>query len=51
LTTFDSRFGVAHISTIVTEIVIIVNQGLLTVALMVLILIGAVSSYLSVMRR
>ncbi|KAI4957332.1 hypothetical protein J4E86_005806 [Alternaria arbusti] len=47
---FDTRFGVARIPTTVIGIIIIVIQGLLTVAVMVLILIGAVSSYLSILR-
>jgi hypothetical protein len=47
---FDTRFGIARIPTTVIGIVIIVIQGLLTVAVMVLILIGAISSYMSIMR-
>ncbi|KAI4926764.1 hypothetical protein J4E85_007059 [Alternaria conjuncta] len=47
---FDTRFGIARIPTTVIGIIIIVIQGLLTVAVMVLILIGAVSSYLSILR-
>ncbi|RMZ71020.1 transient receptor potential ion channel [Pyrenophora seminiperda CCB06] len=49
--TFDSHFGIARIPTTVIGIIIIVIQGLLTVALLVLILIGAVSSYMSVLRN
>ncbi|KAI4658031.1 uncharacterized protein J4E78_006421 [Alternaria triticimaculans] len=48
---FDTRFGVARIPTTVIGIIIIVIQGLLTVAVMILILIGAVSSYLSMLRN
>jgi len=48
---FDTRFGIARIPTTVIGIIIIVIQGLLTVAVMVLILIGAVSSYLSMLRN
>ncbi|KAI4679926.1 uncharacterized protein J4E88_005816 [Alternaria novae-zelandiae] len=48
---FDTRFGIARIPTTVIGIIIIVIQGLLTVAVMVLILIGAVSSYLSILRN
>jgi hypothetical protein len=47
---FDARFGIARIPTTVIGIIIIVIQGLLTVAVMVLILIGAVSSYMSILR-
>jgi len=48
--TFDIHFGIARIPTTVIGIIIIVIQGLLTVALMVLILIGTVSSYMSILR-
>ncbi|KAI4646416.1 uncharacterized protein J4E79_010478 [Alternaria viburni] len=48
---FDTRFGIARIPTTVIGIIIIVIQGLLTVAVMVLILVGAVSSYLSILRN
>lgn len=49
--TFDSHFDIARIPTTVIGIVIIVIQGLLTVALMVVILIGAISSYMSITRN
>jgi hypothetical protein len=48
---FDTRFGIARIPATIIGIVIIVIQGLLTIALMILILVGAVSSYFSVMRN
>ncbi|KAI4949234.1 hypothetical protein J4E91_005698 [Alternaria rosae] len=48
---FDTRFDIARIPTTVIGIIIIVIQGLLTVAVMVLILIGAVSSYMSILRN
>jgi hypothetical protein len=48
---FDTRFGIARIPATVIGIVIIVIQGLLTLTLMVLIAIGAVTSYFSVMRH
>ena len=47
----DARFGLGRIPATVIGIVIIVIQGLLTVALMVLVLIGAASSYMSVVRN
>ncbi|KAI2484198.1 transient receptor potential ion channel [Pyrenophora tritici-repentis] len=49
--TFDSHFGIARIPTTVVGIVIIVIQGLLTLALIVLIVVGAVSSYMSILRN
>ena len=48
---FDLRFNLARITTTVIGVVIIVIQGVLTIILMVAILIGAVSSYFSVMRN
>ncbi|KAL1792950.1 hypothetical protein ACET3X_009457 [Alternaria dauci] len=48
---FDTRFGIARIPTTVIGMVIIVIQGLLTIAVMVLILVGFVSSYMSIMRN
>jgi large-conductance mechanosensitive channel len=48
---FDTRFGVARISTTVIGIVIIVIHGFLTIAVMIFILIGVVSSYMSIMRN
>lgn len=47
---FDKSFNLARIPATVFGIIIIVIQGLLTVALLVVIAIGAVSSYLSIMR-
>ena len=48
---FDSRFNLARITTTVIGIVIIVIQGILTVALMIAIIIGAISSYMSLTRN
>jgi hypothetical protein len=48
---FDTRFGIARIPTTVIGILIIVIQGLLTIVVMVLILTGAVSNYMSLMRN
>jgi hypothetical protein len=48
---FDTRFGIARIPAAVIGIVIIVIQGFLTIAVMALILIGAVSSYMSILRN
>jgi F0F1-type ATP synthase assembly protein I len=48
---FDQRFGVARIPAVVIGIVIIVIQGFLTIALMIVILIGSVSAYMSVLRN
>ena len=47
---FNPRFGIARITATVIGIVIIVIQGLLTIAVMILILIGAVLSYMSISR-
>lgn len=47
----DTRFDIARIPTTVIGIIIIVIQGLLTVAVMVLNLTGAVSSYMSILRN
>lgn len=47
---FDSRFNLQRITTTVIGIVIIVIQGVLTIVLMVAIVIGAVSSYMSLTR-
>lgn len=47
---FDPRFSIARIPATVIGIVIIVIQGLLTIAVMILIFIGAVSSYMSMLR-
>ena len=48
---FDARFGLPRITTTVIGIVIIVIQGFLTIALMVLIILGAISSYMSILRN
>lgn len=47
---FDSRFGLARIMTTAIGIVIIVIQGILTICLMIAILLGAISSYMSITR-
>lgn len=48
---FDLRFNLQRITTTVVGVVIIVIQGILTIILMIAILVGAVSSYMSVMRN
>lgn len=48
---FDARFNLARITTTVIGVVIIVIQGLLTIALMVVIVLGAISSYMSISRN
>ena len=48
---FDARFNLQRITTTVIGIVIIVIQGLLTVALLIAIVVGAISSYMSVTRN
>ena len=48
---FDARFNLPRILATAIGIVIIVIQGLLTVALMILIVISAISSYMSVTRN
>jgi hypothetical protein len=48
---FDPRFGLSRILTTVLGIVIIVIQGILTISLMVFILVGAVTSYMSIFRH
>lgn len=47
---FDTRFATDRIIATVIGIVIIVVQGILTILLMVAIVVGAISSYMSVMR-
>lgn len=47
---FDSRFNLQRITTTVIGIVIIVIQGILTIVLMIAIVVGAVSSYMSLTR-
>lgn len=48
---FDSRFNLPRITTTVIGIVIIVIQGVLTIALMIAIVLGAISSYMSLTRN
>lgn len=48
---FDPRFGLSRILTTVIGIVIIVIQGILTIVLMIFVVSGAISSYMSVMRH
>jgi hypothetical protein len=48
---FDSRFNLQRITTTVIGIVIIVIQGILTIILMVAIVVGTVSSYMSLTRN
>ncbi|KAK7723297.1 hypothetical protein SLS57_004491 [Botryosphaeria dothidea] len=48
---FDVRFNIARIPTTVIGIVIIVIQGVLTIILMIAILVGAASSWMSVKRH
>lgn len=48
---FDTRFNLQRISTTVVGVVIIVIQSLLTIALMIGIVLGAISSYMSVTRN
>lgn len=47
----DVRFGVSRILATVIGIVIIVIQGLLTISVLVCIILGAISSYMSIMRH
>lgn len=47
---FDPRFKLARILTTVIGVIIIVIQGLLTICLMIAIVLGAISSYMSVTR-
>ena len=48
---FDQRFNLARITTTVIGVVIIVIQGILTIVLMIAIVIGAISSYMSLTRN
>ncbi|OCL03143.1 TRP-domain-containing protein [Glonium stellatum] len=48
---FDVRFNLPRIPTTVIGIVIIVIQGILTIVLLIAIALGAISSYMSVMRN
>ncbi|KAK5199399.1 hypothetical protein LTR47_006821 [Exophiala xenobiotica] len=47
---FDSRFGLDRIMTTVIGVIIIVIQGILTICLMLAIILGAISSYMSITR-
>ena len=48
---FDPRFNLQRITTTVIGIVIIVIQGILTIVLMIAIVVGAISSYMSLTRN
>jgi hypothetical protein len=48
---FDARFNLPRITTAVIGIVIIVIQGAVTIILMILIVLGAISSYMSLSRN
>lgn len=48
---FDERFNLARITTTVIGVVIIVIQGILTIILMIAIVIGVISSYMSLTRN
>lgn len=48
---FDVNFNLARITTTVIGIVIIVIQGILTVVTMIAVVVGAISSYMSVSRN
>ncbi|KAG4026689.1 hypothetical protein MFRU_037g00020 [Monilinia fructicola] len=48
---FLPRYNVARIPTTVIGVIIIVIQGFLTIGLLILIVLGALSSYMSVMRN
>lgn len=48
---FDLRFNLERITTTVIGIVIIVIQGILTIILLIAIVVGAISSYMSVTRN
>lgn len=48
---FDTRFNLPRITTTVIGVVIIVIQSLLTIVLMIAIVFGAISSYMSVTRN
>lgn len=49
--TFDARFNLGRITTTAIGIVLIVIQGILVIALLIAIVIGAVTSYMSVTRN
>jgi hypothetical protein len=48
---FDEHFNLSRITTTVIGIVIIVIQGLVTIVLMIFIVLGAISSYMSLSRN
>lgn len=48
---FDARFNLPRIKTTVIGVIIIVIQGILTIALLLAIVIGLISSYMSLTRR
>lgn len=48
---FDERFNLARITTTAIGIVIVVIQGILTIVLLIAIVVGAISSYMSVTRN
>ncbi|ORY18802.1 hypothetical protein BCR34DRAFT_294858 [Clohesyomyces aquaticus] len=48
---FDTRFNLPRIPTTAIGIVIIVIQGILTIIVVIAIILGAISSYMSVMRN
>lgn len=48
---FDSGFNLARIQTTIVGIVIVVIQGILTIAVLIAIVLGAISSYFSVTRN
>jgi len=48
---FDARFNLGRIMATVIGVVIIVIQGILTIVLMIAIVVGAISSYMSVTRN
>ena len=48
---FDARFNLPRITTTAIGIVIIVIQGVMTIILMILIVLGAISSYMSISRN
>ncbi|KAF2116729.1 hypothetical protein BDV96DRAFT_598589 [Lophiotrema nucula] len=48
---FDTRFNLPRIPTTAIGIVIIVIQGILTIVVLIAIIVGAISSYMSIMRN
>ena len=48
---FDHRFNLQRITTTIIGIVIIVIQGILTIVLLIAIAVGAITSYMSIMRN